>query len=477
MDWAQPDALVPYEELAGDEWLLAPGWVRELVARLYAEHPKLGDPEVTRAIMQGLITSADHIYHLTRLAEGRYVHQPKKPPNGPKPAPVEVALEDAIMRPLVSGAEAKRFVDPRTDTWLLFPYAVDDDGARLWTPGEMADRFPLAWTYLRGHEEELRARESGKFDCDEWHQFGRNQNIEKMDEPKLIVPRIVAALKVALDEPGEIYCDNVDVGGVLPTDPDDLPYLAGILAAPVSNELFSWFSKPFRGDYLSANKQYIAPLPIPRASPEDRATVAALARHLQAGTTERERLRAALADRLNRVARRNHPVDWLLPDVHSPERIAVGRPATLDPRDTKSWVDKRQQAQLESALARLDDAIRLDSQLKAELVDGELRLLVDGATVASAYVEADTAPFLLAQWQLAALEFEPKRKNDGKRLVAALRKLGTDADPALRDQIIERQGTLAALSAELARLEVELHEVTCRLFGLTAEERRRVEAR
>lgn len=476
VNWDAPDAVIRYDELPtdGDEWLLAPGWVRELVARLYAEHPKLGDPEVTRGIIVGIQTSADHIYHLTRLADGRYVHQPKKPANGPKPAPVEVAIEDAIMRPLVSGAEAKRFVDPATDTWLLFPYRVDD-GARLWTPDEMAARFPRAWAYLRGHEAELRARESDKFDCDAWYQFGRNQNIEKQDEPKLIVAQTVPAMRVCYDHEGAFCINNVRVNGILPTDGDGW-YLLGVLNAPVTDALFRWFGKPKDNDYFEANKQFIAPLPVPRASADDRAAVAALARALQEGTTERERLRAGLADRLDRVARGNKPYEWLLPDVQSPERIAAARPATLDARDTKAWVDKRQAEELEAALARVDDAVRLDSRLDAELTDGELRLLVDGAPVARAYVEVDAARFLLAQWQLVALAFEPKGNNDSKRLVAALRKVGTDAEPAVREQIIERQETLATLIAELRRLEAALHARTCAMFGLTAEERRWVEA-
>lgn len=479
VDWAQPDALVPYGELsaAGDEWLLAPDWVRGLVTRLYAEHPKLGDPEVTRGVIVGIQTSADHIYHLEHKAAGRYVYQAPKPKGAKhKPAPVEVALEDAIMRPLVSGAEAKRFVDPATDTWLLFPYHVDGEDARLWTPDEMAERFPRAWAYLRGHEEELRAREAGKFDCDDWYQFGRNQSITKQDEPKLMVVQTVPAMRVCFDSGGEFCINNVRVNGILPTDGDGW-FLLGVLNAPVTDALFRWFGAPKAGGYLEANRQYIVPLPVPRADPAERAAVSALAEQLQTGTTERDRLLSALAERLERVSRKPRPHDWLLRDVPSPERIAAKRPGTLDARDTKSWVDKRAAEFLEAALARVDAAIRLDSRLAAELVDGELRLLVDGAPVASAYVEADAAPFLLAQWQLVALTFEPKGKTDGKRLVDALRKVGTDAEPALRDQIIERQGALAALSADIAVLEAQLHDITCRLFGLTADERRRVEAR
>ena len=40
-------------------------------------------------------------------------------------APYEVEIEDAIMKPLVSGPEAKRYEEPETDTFLLFPYERD----------------------------------------------------------------------------------------------------------------------------------------------------------------------------------------------------------------------------------------------------------------------------------------------------------------------------------------------------------------
>jgi hypothetical protein len=70
------------------------------------------------------------------------------------------------MKPLVSGAEAKRYVAPITDTYLLFPYAVGDSGARLIGRKKMLNWYPSAWAYLRSYEATLRARENGKMDDD-----------------------------------------------------------------------------------------------------------------------------------------------------------------------------------------------------------------------------------------------------------------------------------------------------------------------
>ena len=172
VDWCDEDHRLPYAAIASpaEPWLLAPAPVKALIDRLGRDATRLDAAENTSAIFQGLITSADHIYHLKRQGRNRYLYTPleKRRVGGKvktvKLAPVVVTIEDAIMKPLVSGRDVKRFIEPHTDTRLLFPYHVDAEGARLLTPAEMADRFPNAWAYLRGFEMELRARESAKFD-------------------------------------------------------------------------------------------------------------------------------------------------------------------------------------------------------------------------------------------------------------------------------------------------------------------------
>jgi hypothetical protein len=145
--WARNDNALPYGRLPyGDRWLLATGPERDLIDRLTRTCVRLDDARLTRNIYQGLITSADHIYHLTQRAPGRYVCTPK---GEGAPPPYEVRIEDALMKPLVSGPEAKRYVAPQTDTYLLFPYHVGAGGAELIGEAEMAARFPLAWAYLR----------------------------------------------------------------------------------------------------------------------------------------------------------------------------------------------------------------------------------------------------------------------------------------------------------------------------------------
>ena len=389
---------------------------------------------------------------------------------------VEVRIEDAIMKPLVSGADVKRFQEPRTATYLLFPYCVDADRARLFTPEEMAERFPLAWAYLRSFEAELRRRDSRKNDTDEkWFGYIYPKNLDKQEKVKLLVPRLVARLKAVADDHGRFYCDNVDVGGVIPRRADDVWLLTGVLNAPVSNLVFAWLSKAFRGDYRSANKQFIAPLPVPRASAADRAGLSALARGLQERRTAQVDDEARLAERLGAAARRDLPLERLLTGVRDAETIAGTMPRSVDRRDGQRWIDDERAADEEAALARIDALIRPDSLFVVTFDAGKLAFTIDEQEAARLFLTDAEAPLVEAQWRATAIAFAPTGKDDAKRLIARLRRVATEAEPALAAQIIEIGRALAVRDAVLRDDEAQLHELTSAMFGLTPAERRLVE--
>lgn len=234
IDWTDEKLAVPYEAMPEDgAWLMATGPEKALVERLARDCLRLDDPSLTTAIFQGLITSADYIYHLARLGDGRYLCSPRGQ------APYEVQVEDEVMRPLVSGPEAKRYEEPETTTYILFPYERDDAGRMpLIAAADLERRFPLAWSYLTSWEDELRARESNGFNDDRWHRFGRSQNIDKQNLAKLIVAQTVPELRISADFAGAEYLNNVRVNGILCRNDTDLAYLLGVMNGAVANFVF-----------------------------------------------------------------------------------------------------------------------------------------------------------------------------------------------------------------------------------------------
>ncbi|MGH7054171.1 MAG: Eco57I restriction-modification methylase domain-containing protein, partial [Stellaceae bacterium] len=255
-------ALAYGKQVFGERWLLLTGDERALIDRLYQRCKRLDDPQHTKQIYQGLITSADAIYHLKRLGPDRYLCTPNSDP------PYEVGIEDALMKPLVSGPQAKRYVEPVTDIYLLFPYAVSKDRVILIDPATMQARYPKAWAYLRSYRDALRTREPKKdgkgnitelpFDDKQWYRFGRHQNLDKQEIVKLIVAETVTELRVCLDQTASLYLNNVRVNGIICSEQENPWFLLGILNARVADFVFRRIAKVKAGGFFEANKQFIA---------------------------------------------------------------------------------------------------------------------------------------------------------------------------------------------------------------------------
>ena len=162
----------------------------------------------------------------------------------------------------------------------------------------------------------------------------------------------------------------------------DPAYLMGVLNAPVADFVFRSTAKPFRGDDPSANKQFIAPLPIPNVSPKDRAEVAVRARGLQRNWTRRRELMQSTEARLSVLARARHPARWLWPDLHDlPEMIAQAPPALKLQVDRRAWAEAQLNELEASRLEALQAALDGGGRLEAAFRDDELLLYAGGTII------------------------------------------------------------------------------------------------
>ena len=474
--WSVGGGRLTFERLAfGERWLLSTGGDRELIDRLAKRCLRLDDPRITRKIYVGLQTSADAIFHLRKVSVGRYICTPR---GRDAEAPYEVRIEDELMKPLVSGAEAKRYVEPRTDTYLLFPYTVANGEATLLSAAQLASRFPLAWAYLGSWEATLRKRENRKFDDGEWYRFGRHQNLIEQEIDKLIVPRLVYTVNCSVDAGASWYLDNVDVGGLAPARGVSPFYLAGVLNGLVAGFVFRRISKPFRGNYRSANKQFIAPLPVPKATEEERSAVARMAEVLQELHTHRRHI---LEDVGRRHSVMRDPVrkeSWLFPSLRNRNELEHEAPNALGPKERKDWAREHFKSELGKRHDRLGARLSPGMELSAELVDGELRFLVDGVVaVDRIFVDADDGAFVIAQWKVLASTMPVTASTSGAKLSKALRRLAVASDnPEAARQIIKLGGDLNVVEAQISKAEEEINKLLYRLYGLEENDIRRVEA-
>ncbi|MFC2000730.1 Eco57I restriction-modification methylase domain-containing protein, partial [Chloroflexota bacterium] len=239
--------------------------------KLTANAEPLG--ESAGRIFQGLITSADRVYILEKLGDtGQGLVRVRSRETGKIHE-----LESEVLRPLLSGQDIKRYSTPDPKNLLLFPYRVCSGGAKLISISEFANEHPRCWQYLLQNRSTLEGRERNKMCHEEWYAYVYPKNLALHDLPKFAIPRLVKHLEAVYDNSGSFYLDNVDVGGIILKDgaEENYLYVLGLLHSRLIDFCFRRLSAPFRGDFRSANRQFIEPLPIRRidfSDPTDQET-------------------------------------------------------------------------------------------------------------------------------------------------------------------------------------------------------------
>lgn len=470
-DWDDPDWRMSYKELPqSDPWEFVSGNERNVIQRLQKDCLKLGDKKVTKAIFVGVQTSADYIYHLEKIGVNTYRHKPK---GGD---PYEVTIEDAIMRPIVSGPEAKRYTTPQTETYVLFPYTTHDGVVSVISEQIMRSTYPRAWAYLQTYEDALRGRESGKMDKDGWWGWVYPKNIDKQDGKKLMVPRLIHRLFVSIDDTGSYCLDNVDVGGIMPVNDSDLYFLAAIMNCPVTNFVWRRTSKPFQNDYRSANKQFIAPLPVPKAKPEQKADVGNRAKALQELHTKRRDKLRALEKRFDACPVKKRNNDWIFPQVGTMEHWKEKAPADMTARDKTKWAKEQRALLIEERLESIDARLNPSAVLDARFVEGEMVFAVDGVPVIDkVFVNDKDGQHILTYWQHIARTTSITEKYKAQTLINKLCATPMTENADLAAQISTLTDEIDALDADITARENELNEIIYSLYGLNDEERRTIE--
>jgi hypothetical protein len=312
----------------------------------------------------------------------------------------------------------------------------------------------MAAAYLISHESRLRARESSRFDDDQWYRFGRSQNIEKQSLSKICVASTVSRLQTFYDAFGGYFINNVRVNGVVPKEIEDGWYLLGVMNSTAADLYFRIIAKPKDNDYFEANKQFIAPIPIPDAPDEDRRSVIVLAKRLQELHTQALRERNAVERRLNSraVSVVKHPLSWIM--------------GTSNPQEQKDLEE------------RIDRSARASVDLCPDLRDGELVLLADGTPVLDeVFVDSAESEWLLAQWRQKARSATKKVRSSPKKLLDEFRTLARTDNQALKAQIVDADRRLRTLETEIEEKETEIDETVMDLYGLDEDQKRLVRSR
>lgn len=455
-------------------WSLIDPAETDLLDRLRSRCITLEEIDRLNVGFRGVESGDDELFHFTKIAPGRYVHA-----KGALTGSSE-SLDDEVLLPLASSSDVSRYTRPTTATHVIFPYDLTSGRPQLMGSGHLESRFPATWQYLRKHERRLRAREQGRMDRDDrWWGYNYPKNLEKVRWPKLGVPQTVTKLGAFFDSEGAVAFNNVRVGGIGGVELQQLWFVLGVLNAPVADFVFRRNSKPKAGGYYEANKQFIAPLPIPRATPEQKAEVAKRAELLQDLHTRRRDLLARLDKRLASSQCEDDLRDevWIWADVKPAKALAAEAPAGLAGREKTAWAKAERERRLRAHLDGLDTMLQAGAKLSVDCAYGELRLLVDGVpAIDGLFISDADAPFLSAQWRHAVRDTNVTEAFDGKKLLRKLLQLRRTDNAALREQVIQLDADIAQLDRDIDAAERAMNDYVYELYGLTEEEIRLVEA-
>jgi hypothetical protein len=340
----------------------------------------------------------------------------------------------------------------------------------------MNDEFPKAWKHLKFFEEILRNRENNRFDDAEWYRFGRNQNIDKQHLPKILVPRLAVNLHCVSDDTGEMCLDNVDCGGVRLAEDRHLGYVTAVLNGPVANYVWRRISKPFLSDYRSANKQFIAPLPVPAALRVDEQRVENLSQTLTTLHSDRRSASDALDRRLDGMPENEQTIVWLFPDIETVEILLRRAPVYMDRQEAKAWAKERLERAITDRLGTLDGALAGGGQLRPDLTDGELCLSLNGRRILDrVFVAPAEGEIVLAQWRRTCQSIGSASRTNAKALVRELCRTRSFGSKEHRRQVIDLAEKIMALEDQILKVEAELNDILYGLYGLSDEERRMIE--
>jgi hypothetical protein len=239
------------------EWNFTVGENAELVEKLAKTKQKLGD---IADIFVGLQTSADDVF-IMDLIEDRAKTLCLKS----KSQDSEWIFEKGLLHPIVSGTDVNRYEPLPARQYILFPYEIEDESAEIIDFKLLAEKWPRTAEYLKENKKRLEDRERGKAKGPRWHGYIYLKNMTKQSIEKLCVPRLVDKLYASYDIEGNRYLDNVDVGGITLKSEYahlGLKYILALLNSKLLRWYFPFVSVPFRGGWLSANRQFLSQLPV-----------------------------------------------------------------------------------------------------------------------------------------------------------------------------------------------------------------------
>lgn len=246
--------MLPITSIEGERWDLVPPKLLGLATAIQKAHPTLADNTVR--ISAGTATGRDDLYVFHRDAS----------PD----------LEPEITRPAIRGRDVTAYGIRDPGLSFLLPYSFDKETRE----GRLVDLrdYPKAKAYLATHRKELESRHCVRVWEKAWYDLHDQAVIDIARQPKILVPDVANTNRFAVDEGRFLPLHSAYY--ILPSEGVDLHFLTAVLNSRVSRFLIRLFAPVVKDGFNRYRRQFVAMLPVPKAS---HATVREIARAAQRG--------------------------------------------------------------------------------------------------------------------------------------------------------------------------------------------------
>ncbi len=244
--------LIKQESLNEKVWNFGDINEMKILEKLNNINLKLND--VCDKIFQGLITSADEVFIL-KEKEGKLFSESKKD---------FVNLEKNILKKIIKGLEIKKYKEPFSSRFIIFPYKKIEERYSLIPEEELKEKFPKAYKYLLENKELLKKRTDVKNNKIKWYAFSRPQNLEEFETQKVLTPFNAFSNSFTLDkEKVWFFTAGVAGGYGLKIKKEyNKEYILGILDSGLIEFFIKKTSTFLRGGYYSYENRFIKNVPI-----------------------------------------------------------------------------------------------------------------------------------------------------------------------------------------------------------------------
>jgi len=184
-----------------------------------------------------------------------------------------ITIEINACRPLILNRQFYPFCKDTTDTYVIFPYQIENGKSKPILFDEFSKRYPLAGTYLNSHKETIQ-NSVDTFENDEWHLFTRANNHQRV-EPKVMIPMTANDTFANVTLNPLNYCDNANMFFIDITNKskNNLYAIAGVINSTIFSVLARSTALAQQNGYFKFNKQFIEPIPFPKAIFENSSTL------------------------------------------------------------------------------------------------------------------------------------------------------------------------------------------------------------